>query len=132
MKDTRREQFKSMLYAKRSAILAESARGLKNMMTGEHRAIIDESLDYDDMPFFCQSEHMQCRKLNYQRDVIKRIDTALGRLEQGTYGMCEECGDEIGEGRLKLIPFATHCRECQEAIEFEKNAEAAGRVQCQR
>jgi len=46
---------------------------------------------------------------------IKQIDAAFTRLEQGGYGVCEECGDEIPVERLEALPFATRCIDCQQA-----------------
>jgi RNA polymerase-binding protein DksA len=45
---------------------------------------------------------------------IAEIDAALQRLEAGTYGACISCGEPIGEGRLKVRPAATQCRDCAE------------------
>lgn len=45
---------------------------------------------------------------------IAEIDAALQRLEAGTYGACVSCGEPIGEGRLKVRPAATQCRDCAE------------------
>ena len=43
---------------------------------------------------------------------IKVIQAALGRIEAGTYGLCESCGETISEARLKAIPEATQCLSC--------------------
>lgn len=43
---------------------------------------------------------------------ISRIDAALKRLEEGDYGYCTECGEEIAEKRLDIDPAATHCINC--------------------
>ena len=45
---------------------------------------------------------------------IKIIQAALGRIESGSYGICESCGEDIGEARLRAIPEATRCVECVE------------------
>lgn len=45
---------------------------------------------------------------------IAEIDAALQRLDAGTYGICVTCGEPIGEGRLKVRPAATQCRDCAE------------------
>lgn len=42
----------------------------------------------------------------------KRLAAALVRMDEGEYGYCEDCGDEIAPGRLELDPAATHCVEC--------------------
>ncbi|MBN2466958.1 MAG: TraR/DksA family transcriptional regulator [Deltaproteobacteria bacterium] len=51
------------------------------------------------------------------REKLEQIDDALERLEEGTYGICEECGQKISEGRLKIRPFARYCVPCKSKIE---------------
>ena len=46
-----------------------------------------------------------------------KIDAALEKLQEGTYGICEDCGGKINEERLKVLPFAIYCKDCQEKIE---------------
>lgn len=46
------------------------------------------------------------------REEITRLRAALGRLEAGTWGVCAACGEEIPEGRLKALPWATTCVAC--------------------
>jgi len=48
---------------------------------------------------------------------VADIDRALRKLDQGTYGVCEECGKRIPRHRLRVLPFAALCRQCQEAAE---------------
>lgn len=47
------------------------------------------------------------------REMIGSVDTALSAIKNGTYGICESCGDEIPGGRLEIVPYATRCVECQ-------------------
>lgn len=49
-----------------------------------------------------------------ERDVVRRIDLALDRIEMGTYGACLNCDNQIQTGRLAAVPWARHCIECQE------------------
>ena len=51
------------------------------------------------------------------REKLDQIDEALERIEEGTYGICEECGSKISEGRLNVMPFARYCVECKSKIE---------------
>ena len=51
---------------------------------------------------------------------LAQIDDALDRIEENTYGLCEECGVKIPKARLKVLPFAIFCVECQEKIEREE------------
>jgi DnaK suppressor protein len=46
------------------------------------------------------------------RDTLQDIDTALTKLEQGTYGQCESCGGSIADARLEAMPAARHCITC--------------------
>lgn len=47
------------------------------------------------------------------REVLRQIDEALDRIDQGSFGECEECGEEIGTERLKVLPYTTLCVECK-------------------
>jgi DnaK suppressor protein len=53
------------------------------------------------------------------KEKLLAIDEALEKLREGTYGVCEECGDEIGAGRLKAMPLARSCVTCQSRLEKE-------------
>lgn len=55
-----------------------------------------------------------------KREQILRIDEALLRIKEGTYGICDRCGEEIRIERLEVQPETPHCVECQEEIEREK------------
>jgi len=49
--------------------------------------------------------------------LYRQIEAALRKIEKGTYGLCEECRNPIPPRRLKVLPYATYCVRCQEAIE---------------
>ena len=55
--------------------------------------------------------------LQMQSETLRKVDEALRRLDNGTYGHCFECGDEIGAARLRALPFAVRCKDCEEARE---------------
>jgi DnaK suppressor protein len=52
-----------------------------------------------------------------ERDLLQEIEGALAKMEQGTYGLCESCGTEIGAARLQAVPWARYCIDCQEKLE---------------
>ena len=52
-----------------------------------------------------------------ERHTLLRIEEALQRTESGTYGICTNCGNEIRPGRLKAMPWARYCIDCQELAE---------------
>ncbi len=53
---------------------------------------------------------------NSEAEIVD-IDAAIDKIDEGTYGQCEECGGEIKKARLKAIPFARLCIDCKEAQE---------------
>ncbi|MGD0626578.1 MAG: TraR/DksA family transcriptional regulator [Thermodesulfobacteriota bacterium] len=53
------------------------------------------------------------------KEKLAAINEALEKLKEGTYGVCEECGDKIGQGRLKVMPLAKYCVTCQSNLERE-------------
>lgn len=55
-----------------------------------------------------------------ERKLIPKIQEALGRIQNGTYGICEDCGDDISIERLKARPVTTLCIKCKSAREEEE------------
>jgi DnaK suppressor protein len=55
--------------------------------------------------------------VNNERDMVAQIDRALGRIHDGTYGVCESCGEPIGKMRLMAFPRATLCLSCKQREE---------------
>ena len=61
--------------------------------------------------------------LQMKAETLEKISEALARLDQGRYGRCYECGSEISERRLRALPFAVRCKNCEEARETERQRE---------
>lgn len=61
--------------------------------------------------------------LQMKAETLEKIGEALARLEQGRYGRCYECGEDISERRLRALPFAVRCTQCEEAREIERQRE---------
>ncbi len=55
-----------------------------------------------------------------EREKLRNIDEALLKIEEGEYGICEECEEEIPVGRLKIVPFARYCVKCKADIEKQQ------------
>ena len=62
-----------------------------------------------------------------ERRKLADIDLALERIQEGTYGVCEECGEPVGEKRLEVLPFTRVCVDCQARLEREQKV--AGTVE---
>ena len=70
-------------------------------------------------------EGLELGLIRLKVDTLQRINLALARLRHGTYGHCVDCRRTISEPRLRALPFAVRCRECEEARE---RAEQSARV----
>ena len=55
--------------------------------------------------------------IQMKAETLDQINQALSRLDEGAYGYCLECGEEIPELRLRALPFAIRCKDCEEALE---------------
>ena len=101
------------LIAKRDSILKEAKEELAKYISGENRQLVDTALD-DDWAVVDTSEDLNLMRLTTQRSTLFEINEALRKIAEDTYGICEECGDEISEKRLSIMPSATLCINCQE------------------
>ena len=61
--------------------------------------------------------------LQIKTETLAKITEALSRLQAGAYGYCYDCGEEIAEQRLRVLPFAVRCKGCEEELESEQNKE---------
>jgi len=62
-------------------------------------------------------EDIELSLIQMKLETIERIDEAIARLESGRYGRCIECGEDISEARLRALPFAVRCVDCEETRE---------------
>lgn len=92
-------------------------RSIREAMPAEADVRDSEEQSVDD---FVQA--MDFALMQMKSDTLRRIDEALHHLEDGSYGMCNECGDEIAAARLRALPFADLCRDCQESRELRASA----------
>jgi DnaK suppressor protein len=69
-------------------------------------------------------EDIEFALIQMKAETLTKINDALQRLEAGSYGYCADCGGEISDKRLRALPFAVRCKECEEgrevALEREK------------
>jgi DnaK suppressor protein len=61
--------------------------------------------------------------IQMKAETLHAIDTALRRLDEGAYGDCCECGEEIAKARIRALPFAVRCKKCEEAREMAEQRE---------
>ena len=112
MNDRQLEYFRQKLLAWKDDILRESRETIGNLQTEteNHPDLVDRASSETDRA-------LELRTRDRQRKLISKIDEALRRIEDGTYGYCEETGEPIGVARLEARPTATLSVEAQERHE---------------
>ncbi|MBV6656476.1 MAG: RNA polymerase-binding protein DksA [Devosiaceae bacterium] len=112
MNERQKRYFRKKLEAWKDEILAEARETLTTLQ--------DQSLNHPDLTDRASSEtdrSIELRARDRQRKLISKIDSALRRIDEGTYGFCEETGDPISLKRLDARPIATLSLEAQERHE---------------
>ena len=112
MNERQRSYFRRKLQAWKQEILAEARETLATMQ--------DETINHPDLTDRASSEtdrSIELRARDRQRKLIAKIDAALRRIDEGTYGYCEETGEPISLKRLDARPIATLSLEAQERHE---------------
>jgi DnaK suppressor protein len=106
------EYFRRKLLAWKTAILAESRGTIEHMQEGSrnHPDLADRASEETDRA-------IELRTRDRQRKVVAKIDAALRRIDEGTYGYCEDTGEPISLRRLDARPIATLSLEAQERHE---------------
>jgi DnaK suppressor protein len=115
--EERKIALRRSLIAKREQIVKEAKSEISKYIKGETRQLVDTALDDGDWSVVDLSEEISLRQLNSHKGTLQKIDEALLKLSEGTYGICEDCGETISEKRLKILPFAIYCIDCQERRE---------------
>ncbi|MRX50512.1 TraR/DksA family transcriptional regulator [Paracoccus sp. S-4012] len=96
----------------RDRLLARRAELIGNL------AVIADQLDdpmprdWEDAASERQGDEVLSALGQAERAEVRRIDAALGRIEEGSYGTCVKCGDEIAPARLRALPDTPHCVNC--------------------
>jgi DnaK suppressor protein len=78
----------------------------------------DSSGDSADLAFDTGSEEVSSQLAELEARELGQVERALGRLKQGTYGICEGCQKKIPVSRLNALPFSTTCIDCQREMEL--------------
>jgi DnaK suppressor protein len=106
------EYFRSKLLNWKNDLLKESSE-TKEFLAAE----MDVEADVADTACNVISKSIELRTKDRKRKLIRKIEEAIGRIDSGTYGYCEETGKPIGVKRLEARPIATLCIEAQEVHE---------------
>jgi len=109
------EYFRQKLLSWRQELIDESQETINNLR-GEVRDVGDEA----ERASRETENSLELRTRDRYRKLLGKIDQALGRIDDGSYGYCEETGEEIGLARLNARPIATLCLDAQERWELKQ------------
>ena len=116
-------------YSELKTMLEERRRDLMTAVQGKIRQVrADCTKDRDVMDEGESSDvetqdDIELALIQMHSETLTKVNEALCRLDEGTYGHCFECGEEIAEPRLRALPFAVRCKDCEEARETAEQRE---------
>jgi DnaK suppressor protein len=110
--EKRLEFFRSRLNEQMKELIGEAAKTVNDMTVTE-----GEFPDPTDRASWESDRNFLLRIRERERKLITKIGEALARIEEGAFGICERCGEEISEKRLEVRPVTTLCIKCKEEQE---------------
>lgn len=119
----RYEELRRILEERRREIVSEVHEKMRDVRTEGLGGMVHGVLDAGESSEADIQEDIEFALIQMKSETLVKIDEALRRLEEGTYGNCFECGEDISEQRLRALPFAVRCKECEEAREVAEQRE---------
>jgi len=120
MKKDELAYFRKLLIERRAVLVGDLGHLEENALkrTKDNAATLDIS-NFADLGTDNFDQDFTIGLIENSEEVVREIDAALGRIEAGTFGVCEQSGCDIGKNRLKAIPWARLCINCQRQVEQE-------------
>ncbi len=116
----RRNRLKKLLLDRKKKMWIELRDEFFNKLGREYNTQFDNPHDIEELSLIDIIEDTGIVVADIKRQEIADMDDALRKLDDGTYGACSSCGADIGEDRLKAMPFATECVQCKAKTEGAK------------
>ena len=109
MKKRDLKRFKAALEEKRNSIVHGTSKKAhwENMEDTRHGDFVDQASDDNEV-------HVNLRLLQIDAKLLRAIEAAIERIENGTYGICTNCEEDISLARLKAVPWTSVCIACKE------------------
>ena len=126
---TLQERMARSRYTELRQMLEDRRREIQAEVQGKMRDVREDSGKANDVFDAVESaeadiqEDIEFALVQMKSETLNKIVDALTRLEHGTYGYCFECGEEIAEKRLRALPFAVRCKDCEEQRENAEQRE---------
>jgi DnaK suppressor protein len=118
----RYHELKRMLLERQRELVAEVAGKIRDVRADAAEKPHDV-MDQGETSEVDIQEDIELALIQMKAETLNKINEALARLEEGRYGLCFECGEEISEARLRALPFAVRCKDCEEAREIAAQRE---------
>ncbi len=122
-RERRQEILHKMLLEKRQAIIKEIEESLGQSLTEDQQRRLESARDVGDQALMDLERELGISLMEMRNRRRQSIDEAITRLHEGTYGICANCGIEVSEKRLQVVPFAKLCVECQSREELLEKIE---------
>ena len=122
-RSTRYRELKQMLEGRRRELQAEVQGKMRDVRTTGEVSKLSEVYDAVESSEADIQEDIEFALIQMKSETLNKVNDALVRLEHGDYGNCYDCGEEIGEKRLRALPFAVRCKDCEEAREAAEQRE---------
>lgn len=107
-RNSRKPDFGRVLKSKRQELIGQ----LMEWRQGVRSESVPE--DEGGQASWAQMEHLAFTTLAQGQRTLSEVEAALGRMDRGTYGLCEGCGEPVPEARLRALPWARFCIKCTE------------------
>lgn len=120
MNKDRLDYFKSFLTNQLDTLVSEAMKTVEDMSDDE-----ETFPDPTDRASLESDRNFLLRIRDRERKLIVKINEALARIEEGTFGICEMCGEDISEERLKARPVTTLCIDCKTEEEEKEKLSAS-------
>ena len=104
------KKYQKLLEAKRAELLTRVQAARASEKEGSSK----DAPDLGDRALSTMNRDLSYRLTTGERDILRRIDDALDRIEAQTYGVCLSCSKKVQQARLDAVPWARHCIDCQE------------------
>jgi DnaK suppressor protein len=119
MDSTKLEMYRTKLNERLATLM-----GTLDRARNEYSETVDTEPDLTDQATVDYDRNFDMRLRDRERRMLQKIRDALARIDEGTFGVCESCGDNISEKRLLARPVTTLCIECKAEAEREERTRA--------
>ena len=123
MNRDRYAELRRILEERRREIMSEVHSKIRDVRTEAANSPAHGVLDAAETSESDIQDDIEFALIQMKAETLNKIEEALRRLEEGSFGYCFECGDEISEKRLRALPFAVRCKDCEEARETAQQRE---------